>query len=111
MQYARLARFATLLLMIIGAASTVALAAAPRPANEVFQFGVQTDDQREGINLIWKIAPGYYLYRDRISGTLNGKKLQIVTSRGEIKDDPTFWSHRDKPHYRGSKHRPELSSG
>jgi hypothetical protein len=46
MPYARLVRFATLLLMIIGAASTVALLAAPRPANEVFQFGAQADDQR-----------------------------------------------------------------
>jgi len=64
-------------------------APAPKPADQVFKLSVAFDDE-EGLELNWQIARGYYLYRDKIAVTLNGKALDITTSRGEVKDDPNF---------------------
>lgn len=41
--------------------------------------------------LRWTIAPGTYLYRDRIgASTATGKWLPVHTAPGETKDDPNF---------------------
>ena len=89
MPYARLLGFVTLVLVIAGAVPESSVAAAPKAANEVFKLSAQPGEE-EGIELNWSIAPGYYLYRDRISVTLNGKALKVATAHGEFKDDPTF---------------------
>jgi len=89
MPYARLLGFVTLVLVIAGAVPESSFAAAPKAANEVFKLSAQPGEE-EGIELNWSIAPGYYLYRDRISVTLNGKALKVATAHGEFKDDPTF---------------------
>ncbi len=89
MQYVRTLRFVTFILLIIGLVSGAAIAAGPRPADEVFRLAVQLDDE-VGIELNWSIAPGHYLYRERIAATLNGKPLKITPAHGEVKDDPTF---------------------
>ncbi|MBM5574787.1 protein-disulfide reductase DsbD domain-containing protein [Deefgea sp. CFH1-16] len=40
------------------------------------------------------VAPQYYLYRDRISFSANGHDIETVFPKGEMKDDPSFWSSR-----------------
>ena len=35
-----------------------------------------------GLELTWAIAPGYYLYRDRITVTLDGRSVRLATPRG-----------------------------
>ena len=59
------------------------------PADQAFQLRAQLDEE-EGIELTWTIAPGYYLYRDKIVVTLDGQRIRIATDKGEPKDDPNF---------------------
>lgn len=43
------------------------------------------------LRLVWTIAPGNYLYRDRITATnADGSPLALTLPEGEIKDDPNF---------------------
>ena len=74
MPYVRILGFVTLLLRLMAAAGPV-LAASPMPADQAFQLRAQLDEE-EGIELIWTIAPGYYLYRDKIVVTLDGQRDQ-----------------------------------
>lgn len=71
--------------MVTGSVS----AATPVPADQAFQLRAQLDAE-EGIELSWTIAPGYYLYRDKIVVTLDGQRVRIATDKGEPKDDPNF---------------------
>ncbi len=88
MPYVRILGFVTLLLRLMAAAAPVS-AATPMPADQAFQLRAQLDEE-EGIELIWTIAPGYYLYRDKIVVTLEGQRVRIATEKGEPKDDPNF---------------------
>jgi thiol:disulfide interchange protein DsbD len=88
MPYVRILGFVTLLLRLVAAAAPVS-AATPIPADQAFQLRAQLDAE-EGVELIWSIAPGYYLYRDRIAVTLDGQRIRIGTEKGEPKDDPNF---------------------
>ncbi len=89
MSYVRTLRFVTFIAFIFALASGAAFAAGPRPADEVFKLNVQLDEEI-GIELNWSIAPGHYLYRERVAATRDGKPLKITLSRGDMKDDPTF---------------------
>lgn len=41
----------------------------------------------------WKIAPGYYLYRDYLAAkSKNGAPIELETKAGEVKEDPGFGS-------------------
>lgn len=53
-------------------------------------FRLNVKEERAGqVQLRWSIAPGYYLYRDRIGVT--GPGVGAVTKpRGEAKEDPNF---------------------
>lgn len=86
MAYVRTIWFVTFILQAfwLGAA-----AAGPKPADEAFRFEIARAEA-DWLEFSWSIAPGYYLYRDKIAATLGGKPLKITTARGEIKDDPTF---------------------
>lgn len=46
----------------------------------------------EAVDLKWTIAPGYYLYRDRIEITTkpSGSPIDVVRPPGEQKNDPNF---------------------
>jgi thiol:disulfide interchange protein DsbD len=88
MSYVRMLGFVTLLLRLMAAAVPV-LAATPMPADQAFQLRAQLDAE-EGIELTWTIAPGYYLYRDKIVVTLDGQRIRIATDKGEPKDDLNF---------------------
>jgi len=60
------------------------------PADQAFALSVQAVDQKTLI-ASFKISPGYYLYRDKISFTLaDGKPTQLTLPKGEEKDDPNF---------------------
>jgi thiol:disulfide interchange protein DsbD len=89
MCYVRVLGFVTLFLKLVAAAVTPVSAATPMPADQAFQLRTQLDAE-EGIELIWSIAPGYYLYRDKIVVTLDGQRIKIATEKGEPKDDPNF---------------------
>jgi thioredoxin:protein disulfide reductase len=89
MPYVRILGFVTLLLRLVMAAIGPVVAATPIPADHAFQLRAQLDEE-EGIELNWIIAPGYYLYRDRIVVTLDGQRVRTVTEKGEPKDDPNF---------------------
>lgn len=89
MQYVRTLRFVTFLVLIFAFVVGAAFAAGPRPADDVFKLNVQLDEET-GIELNWSIAPGHYLYRERIAATRDGKPLKITLSHGDMKDDPTF---------------------
>jgi thiol:disulfide interchange protein DsbD len=89
MPYVRILGFVTLLLRLVMSALPPAAAATPMPADQAFQLRAQLDEE-EGIELNWTIAPGYYLYRDRIVVTLDGRRIRIATEKGESKDDPNF---------------------
>ena len=88
MSYARILGFVTLLLRLVAAVTSVS-AATPMPADQAFQLRAELDEE-EGIALTWTIAPGYYLYRDKIVVTLDGQRVRIATDKGELKDDPNF---------------------
>src|ERR1700710_18724 len=89
MPYVRILGFVTLLLRLVMMALPPAAAATPLPTAQAFQLRAQLDEE-EGIELNWTIAPGYYLYRDRIVVTLDGRRIRIATEKGESKDDPNF---------------------
>ena len=89
MSYARILGFVTLFLRLVVAAAAPVSAATPMPADQAFQLRTQLD-AGDGIELIWSIAPGYYLYRDKIVVTLDGQRIRIATEKGEPKDDPNF---------------------
>ncbi len=89
MPYVRILGFVTLLLRLAAAAAAPVSAATPLPADQAFQLRAQWDAE-DGIELIWSIASGYYLYRDKIVVTLDGQRIRIATEKGEPKDDPNF---------------------
>lgn len=62
----------------------------PLPVEEAFRMEVlDVGDGRAEIG--WKIAPGYYLYRDNFSArSPDGSPIAIETFPGLVKDDPTF---------------------
>jgi thiol:disulfide interchange protein DsbD len=62
-------------------------------AEEAFELTVgESAGSAEGVALSWAIAPGYYLYRDRIDVTAQppGVVVQIDRPPGEQKNDPNF---------------------
>lgn len=75
------------------------IAAAPAQGEESFlppeQAFVLTVDQGNGsgkLGLHWAIAPGYYLYRDRLEvrAAAGGSLGETVRPPGEVKADPNF---------------------
>jgi thioredoxin:protein disulfide reductase len=87
MKYVRLIGFVTLVPFALGLTAAPVLAASAKPADQPFRLSVLLDE-KNGLELRWSVAPGYFLYRDKVSATLNGKRLEVKTARGEIKDDP-----------------------
>lgn len=69
----------------------VVRAGTPPPADQAFRLAVTRDDA--GLNLVWTIGAGSYLYRGMI-GAKNaippGGPIAVRTPPGEPKDDPDF---------------------
>lgn len=77
----------SLLVFVSGAA---VYAQTPPSADQVFQLRVAPGPAGELV-LNWTIAPGNYLYRDKIAATTPvGSALEVSTDGGEIEDDPSF---------------------
>jgi thiol:disulfide interchange protein DsbD len=75
------------LLLIV--AATSAHAQRPPSADKVFQLTV-AQGAAGALILNWTIAPGNYLYRDKIKVTGQGIPVAVQTPVGELKDDPSF---------------------
>ncbi|MBI2802382.1 MAG: protein-disulfide reductase DsbD [Gammaproteobacteria bacterium] len=61
------------------------------PADQA--FSLSHTEQADGVRLEWQIAPGYYLYRDRMRFEALTPGLRVTTPNlpiGEIKDDAEF---------------------
>lgn len=77
----------SLLVFVIGAAVQ---AQTPPGVDQVFRLSV-VQGAEGALVLNWAIAPGNYLYRDKIAVTSpEGSTLEVPTVNGEIKDDPSF---------------------
>lgn len=72
-----------LALSMVGHGDATSSAANP---DAVFSLGVERDEEGVGLELTWAIAPGYYLYRDRITATLDGRSVRLATPRGVSED-------------------------
>ena len=81
-----------------------------KPADQPFRLSVLLDE-KDRLELRWSVAPGYFLYRDKVSATLDGKPLKVSTARGEINDDPTLGPtanyHREAKAYVDGEDLPE----
>lgn len=64
-------------------------AAGIAPADQVFRVHAAWTDHG-GVKLSWIIAPGHYLYRNRMAAVVKNRSVQIDTKPGEFKDDPNF---------------------
>ena len=58
------------------------------PVDQAFQFTALQDNEQ--LLLRWQIAPGYYLYRDRIKIRQADLVLSVVLPEGVKKQDETF---------------------
>ncbi|MAL98611.1 MAG: thiol:disulfide interchange protein [Alteromonadaceae bacterium] len=62
------------------------------PVEQAFPFSESLDEN--GLVLTWGVAPGYYLYQDRIEVTAPGADVEIgaleFARKGELKEDPYF---------------------
>lgn len=67
-----------------------AVAKVPLPLDDAFRLQVERD-AKAGLQLEWQIAPGHYLYREKIL-VAGDKALVVTTPPGEMKDDPNFGS-------------------
>lgn len=63
--------------------TAVAALANVKPANQPFRLSVLLDE-KDRLELRWSVAPGYFLYRDKVSATLDGKPLKVSTARGDM---------------------------
>ncbi|HLP98270.1 MAG TPA: protein-disulfide reductase DsbD [Sideroxyarcus sp.] len=60
------------------------------PPDQAFALEVHAIDQRT-LLASFKVTPGYYLYRDKISfRTADGKIARVALPKGEEKNDPNF---------------------
>ncbi|MGK2901219.1 MAG: protein-disulfide reductase DsbD [Burkholderiaceae bacterium] len=85
-------RAALAALLLLGGAAWPAHAAEEFLAPEQ-AFGLQaTPAGADGLQLTWSIAPGYYLYRNRLAVTASpsGSRVQTELPPGVRKDDPNF---------------------
>lgn len=66
--------------------STIAFSSPlPLPSEQAFRFSMSNDDERT-IHLQWAIAPGYYLYRDRMQvSSSNHLIADVQYPQGELK--------------------------
>jgi thioredoxin:protein disulfide reductase len=86
----RLHRIVLFLLALFICGPVSAQSGNPPPADQVFSLTASRSTEG-GLQLDWRIAPGDYLYRDKIAvKTAAGETVAVTTPPGQIKDDPTF---------------------
>ena len=81
---------AVMLLAVLSAA--VQAAESFLEPGQAFVLTVDQADATGEVRLNWAVAPGYYLYRDRIGVTASpaGNLGKVVRPPGELKQDPNF---------------------
>ncbi|WP_168879337.1 protein-disulfide reductase DsbD [Rhizobium sp. P28RR-XV] len=83
-------RFPTFVFLFIFAVSPVLAAETPLAMNDAFKFSVDRTSSGS-IRLLWRMPPGYYLYRQYLSAkTAGGASVPLVTPPGAEKNDPNF---------------------
>jgi thiol:disulfide interchange protein DsbD len=86
----RKATLLTLVLVLIAAILPARAFEAPLPMDEAFVPSIAKADDG-ALTIRWKIADGYYLYRDYLSAEgMDGRPLALQSEPGKIKDDPGF---------------------
>lgn len=76
--------------------SGIALAqpAPPLDPSDAFVLSV-TPDPAGGLQIVWDVQPGYYLYRSKIEAfDADGTAIPLILPEGEVYDDP--WMGRDE---------------
>jgi thiol:disulfide interchange protein DsbD len=86
----RSARLRTIIGFFVFVGGTTVHAQTPPDVDHVFHLRVAPGTVG-ALVLNWTIAPGNYLYRDKITVTTpGGSMIEVSTEIGEIKDDPSF---------------------
>src|ERR1700738_5302978 len=86
----RLHRIVVFLLALFICVPVSAQPGNPPSADQVFSLTASRPTEG-ALQLDWRIAPGDYLYRDKIAvKTAAGETVAVTTPPGQIKDDPTF---------------------
>jgi len=86
----RNARLRTIIGLLVFVSAAAAHAQKPPSADHVFRLRV-SPGAAGALVLNWTIAPGNYLYRDKIAAAgAGGSPIEVSTDSGEIKDDPSF---------------------
>lgn len=86
----RKATLFAMLWVLFAAALPARAVTTPLPMDEAFIPSVARDGNGAAV-VTWRIAAGYYLYRDLISAEGDdGEPLTVTTEPGRIKDDPGF---------------------
>jgi thiol:disulfide interchange protein DsbD len=89
MRFERLVAFVTFAVCVF--ASPLVLAQSPEPAPAEEAMALKASRAADGaIDLAWVIAPGVYLYRDKIAAASGGRPVPVGTPPAKRKDDPTF---------------------
>lgn len=85
-------RFVYSIIVMILSLNVCFAAVMPLPGNEAFIFTIDTKSNANQIFAHWEIAPGYYLYRDRLKIKVapNENVEKIIIPQGEFKVDPNL---------------------
>lgn len=93
------------LFAVVLAASPIAVGAGvaflARQPDEAFVMRVQRDKEEVGLELTWTIAPDYYLYRDEIGATLDGRMIKLATPKGQLEGFGPYRISGRREVYRG----------
>lgn len=74
-----------------GSAQVTSTGGMPLPVDQAFQLSATRQDDGH-LRIQWTIAPGYYLYQDKIGFRRGASDLAVpeLQGNGQSKDDPTF---------------------
>lgn len=75
-------RVLSTLALILATGSSHATAVLADSLDEALQLTVQRDDEWVGLELTWYIAPGFFIDRETITATLNGRRIPVMTPSG-----------------------------
>ena len=72
-------KFKKILFLITFALMGQAQAFTPLPANEAFPLTLSLSGAKDYLNLRFEILDGYFVYKDRVSVTVNNKPLKQIS--------------------------------
>ena len=84
-----IARFYCITLLLCGVCAHASTVPEVLPVDEAFALSVRRGAGR--LEIRFRVAPGHYLYRDRLSVQRDGERLEMkALPQGTPKDDPHF---------------------